>query len=99
MVSIIGWETFFAALNTYFKKYQWRNADMIDLFDVISNHLEPVMKHKFLKKNTYRFSMERWIVEWISTASLNEIMATIDKEDLKVQIHQASHSKQINILR
>lgn len=58
---------------------------MIDLFDVISNHLEPVMKHKLCGYiYIYRFSMERWIVEWISTASLNEIMATIDKEELKV---------------
>ena len=62
---------------------------MNDLFGVINQEIEGML--------SLDFSMERWVKEWISSASLNEIVASF--EDLTVTIHQASHSSEYPILR
>ena len=62
---LMGHEAFSKALESYFKRFEWRNTVLLDFIEELN---------KFFKGD---FDLKAWYTEWICTAGLNECQVVL----------------------
>lgn len=110
IVSLIGMGKFKQAMQAYFQKFKWKNADINDLFGCLQEVAQSIegfpeevyMDHDCSSEDgglNEAYNILQWKNDWIHTAGTNVIRCEWDRAQDLITIHQMPYLAKFPTLR